>query len=520
MALTLVLALHHPFSVRGQVPTFEWASLLTFQDPPHHAIDTQVDRDGNVIVAHYNWDNWATSLTTSKTWSDHVVLKLDPAGNLLWQLAVLPNISKLAVDAAGNTYVAGSLLRGHPNNPVMPATYFTSRGISTTGNGTAYVARIAPGGELEWVRLDGGAAVADANDVAIAADGSYFMAGIYTRSAATFGSTVLPAPLTTRARNAFVAKYAADGTLEWIRPGESADENVFAGQIALGPGNSLFLNWNGATINFGPGGEAISGSPLIRFSSSGDLLWAKPQGSFVTRIATDAEGNAFVTKRFDGLVLAKFNPDGTLLWERRPEELDPDFVNYRALAVNARGDAYAAGYFESPRVNGVRQPSRLTFGTHTVTTMATDGFVVKFDSTGKPMWLTQTFNRDGDTEIRALACDPRGGGLAILGGTRGTVELGNTLFDAPDAAAGGRGVFVARLAEPVPVTVELKVTRTDSGLMLSWPTTSSGFVLEKTGTLGADSWAAVAGTPVVEGGRNVMTLEVSGTGEFYRLRRP
>lgn len=152
--------------------------------------------------------------------------------------------------------------------------------------------------------------------------------------------------------------------------------------------------------------------------------------------------------------------------------------------------------------------------------MTTDGFVVKFDSTGNPSWLTQTFNRDGDTDIRALACDPRDGGLAVLGVTRGTVELGDTLFDAPDAAAGGGGVFVARLAEPVPATVELSVTRTGSGLMLSWPTTSSGFVLERTGTLGPDSWAAVAGTPVVEGDRNVMTLEMSRTAEFYRLRRP
>lgn len=359
----------------AQSPTFEWANLLVAEAPPYDAIDTQVDGDGNVLAAYRAWDNNATSITTSLTWSDNVVLKLDSAGNLIWKLAVLPNIRRLAVDSSGNTYVAGSLLRGHPDNPVMSASYFVRRGISVTGTGTAYVARISPAGQLEWVRLDGGTAVADANAVAVAADGSYFVARIYTKTAATFGSTPLPTPVTTKARNVFVVKYAANGTAQWVRVGQTPDQNTFQGQLALGPANSLVLGWNAAELTFGEAGEAITGAQLVRFNADGQCLGTRRVEGYATSLAVDPQGHALVAS--DPLVLTRFNPDGEQLWQRRAEVVSDSF-RYQGLAVDARGDCYATGYFMSRYVDGRVLPGRVSFDSNTAETTALfELFVVK-----------------------------------------------------------------------------------------------------------------------------------------------
>ncbi len=65
----------------------------------------------------------------------------------------------------------------------------------------------------------------------------------------------------------------------------------------------------------------------------------------------------------------------------------------------------------------------------------------------------------------------------------------------------------------------LNVAFANGKILISWPTTATGFILESTATLGAGvSWSAVGANPVVNNGQNQVTLDPAGTAQFYRTR--
>lgn len=58
-------------------------------------------------------------------------------------------------------------------------------------------------------------------------------------------------------------------------------------------------------------------------------------------------------------------------------------------------------------------------------------------------------------------------------------------------------------------------------LLVSWPATMTGYVLESAESLGGvNPWSEVASAPALVGLRNVVATPVSGPAKFYRLRKP
>jgi len=57
-------------------------------------------------------------------------------------------------------------------------------------------------------------------------------------------------------------------------------------------------------------------------------------------------------------------------------------------------------------------------------------------------------------------------------------------------------------------------------LLIFWPVTSPGFVLETSGTLSPATWVLVPYSPIQIGDQYLIPLEMSGTKGFYRLRFP
>ncbi|PYX63925.1 MAG: hypothetical protein DMG78_31085, partial [Acidobacteria bacterium] len=60
----------------------------------------------------------------------------------------------------------------------------------------------------------------------------------------------------------------------------------------------------------------------------------------------------------------------------------------------------------------------------------------------------------------------------------------------------------------------LTATRSGSELILSWPTSATGFTLESTGALPASSWTTVGGVV-----NNSVTNTIGPGNKFYRLRK-
>jgi hypothetical protein len=84
-----------------------------------------------------------------------------------------------------------------------------------------------------------------------------------------------------------------------------------------------------------------------------------------------------------------------------------------------------------------------------------------------------------------------------------------------DDGLGNRG-----LANPVNVVYPpgLGTTVNGSSLLIYWPAGSPAFTLETSSTLNSPNWVTVVPGPVTIGGQNFVSLPISTTNNFYRLR--
>jgi uncharacterized repeat protein (TIGR03803 family) len=100
------------------------------------------------------------------------------------------------------------------------------------------------------------------------------------------------------------------------------------------------------------------------------------------------------------------------------------------------------------------------------------------------------------------------GGLTLSGNfLYGTAGSGGTL---------GHGT-VFSISLPV-LRPPLTITPLGQNVVLSWPTTATGFTLQATTNFGTSSiWATNFPTPVVANGVNTVTNPISGTQQFFRL---
>ena len=148
-----------------------------------------------------------------------------------------------------------------------------------------------------------------------------------------------------------------------------------------------------------------------------------------------------------------------------------------------------------------------------------------------------------------VACFGRAssGGWAILAGISPVVDTviaeGDSLFGSTIIGLGGPGanglnnngqiVFMYSLANGVqgiaiatptnaaaPVLPELRIQQPDPlHVTLAWTTTVAGFGLEAASSLAAPTWNPVTNTPVLDGQRCCVILEVGTAPQFFRLRQ-
>jgi hypothetical protein len=109
------------------------------------------------------------------------------------------------------------------------------------------------------------------------------------------------------------------------------------------------------------------------------------------------------------------------------------------------------------------------------------------------------------------------GGPYSLSGTIGQPDAGQMSGGNYTLDEGLWSILATAQSPPAP---SLTIRQAGANITLSWPSPSTGFVLEQSSVLAPASWSTVSPTPADDGVIRSVTLPASGGTRFFRLRRP
>lgn len=243
----------------------------------------------------------------------------------------------VALGADGSALLTGSsrgnvvLFPGEPDETEVVSP------ITTGAGDDIFVGSLDQAGGVTWARIDGSGAKDRANAVAVLEDGASIATGVYSgdtpNQSAYFGygepdETVIE-PF--GYGDIFLARYAADGTLDWVVRAGSDFIDQAQGLAAWSDGSSVVTGFYHTGAVFGEGGP----------------------NETVLKIPLGGRRTVFV---------ARYSPDGALEWATRAA-YDYDAVG-TAAAITADGAVLVAGYFEGTAVFGEGEPHETVLESH------------------------------------------------------------------------------------------------------------------------------------------------------------
>jgi len=489
------------------------------------------DRAGAIAVDAANNIYLAGSAETEGSDTTFAVVKLSPAGSVLWHAnysgsrgGVGGQARAVTVDSAGNVYAAG----------------FVGDGVIFNTNYDYLVVKLGPDGAERWAqRYNGpGNGFDQATEVAVDTEGGVYVSGF------SYGLGHDWATL----------KYGPDGAPQWERrhsgPGSSDDR---VGDMAFAPGGNLVVT--GVTQNTGDGltndietltydpqgalgwqrrwtataasheiardldvdaaGRiAITGttaetaSPyavpfpvMLRYDAAGTLLQTiQGDGAGGDAVDLDAAGNVYITGSLlgtpGGSATARYDTAGTRTWFA-PLTLDStDALSIAAVAVDSTGAVTVAGTVRD------------------VFTGNGDYLAIRYAADGRELWRHR-FNGtgDGEDQVAGLAID--GADAALVTGTSWSnyLSLGGTADDIVTLR------FAAGQAPPLAAPSNLEASAISSSqIRLRWQDnagTETGFRIERCQGAGCTGF-----TQIALAGRDATSYVDSGLARntFYTYR--
>lgn len=230
---------------------------------------------------------------------------------------------------------------------------------------------------------------------------------------------------------------------------------------------------------------------FAKYAPDGTLLWARSVGGTGVEsgydIGTDATGNVYITGNFNGsadfdpgpgqqvltsagsfdIFLAKYTPDGALLWARNMG--GTQFEEGRGLAVNAAGQCAVAGIFtgETDLDPDTAVAAFQSFGEN-------DVFLALYDADGRLTGAGQ-MGGAGFERVLAMTMDADGD-LYIAGHFQGSADFDPSDDNALLDSNGDSDLFFARYG---------------AGGHLKWARSAGSFLYEEVRDIAVDRWGHV-----------------------------
>jgi Bacterial Ig domain/Putative binding domain, N-terminal len=254
-----------------------------------------------------------------------------------------------------------------------------------------------PTGTCLWSRHFGGSTVnaGGASPASIREDknGNVVVVGGFSGSVDFGGGTVA----STNGQEMFIVKYDASGTYLWSRQISSSGGNQATGVAVDSNNNLVVVGWFAGTIDFGAGPLSSAGS------------W--------------------------DIFVAKFAPDGTLVWAKRFG--GSAWESFSTVALDASNNIFITGFygFTGTTIDFGGGPLPLPGGD---SNFQNNMFVAKLDSSGNYIWA-KGYAGSGDIQGNGIAVDGNGD-VAVAGSFQQTVNFGGASF----TSAGNYDMFVAK----------------------------------------------------------------------------
>jgi hypothetical protein len=364
-------------------------------------------------------------------------------GNVLWAKTWLANSADaVVVDAAGNTYVAGTY---YGTNVDFDGTALSSMG----GMQDIFVAQLDPQGKLLWVKSFGSAGADFVHAIALGANNDLYIAGeINGTGSIDFGTTVTGSG---GSQTGFVAKLSTAGVAAWGVAFTSASSNSLQCKSLAVVGTTLgaACNFNGPLFSY-TGGSATNHDATANNAGDGVIVGIDISGASPNVTWSNAIGSAGAADRVSTIA-----PHGTT-----------DFL-----------------------ISGTTTGTGITDNKATITLPhigaagANNAFYARIAaSTGKADPWTKGYGDamgDGGVQGSVVAVDPTGT-LAYFGGaitTRGDVGTGTI------ASSGIDDAYCSQVSLTDESTKWLKIA--------GGSTTTNNLVVESTVSIAVDKWSEV-----------------------------
>lgn len=309
----------------------------------------------------------------------------------------------VAVDAAGNIYIAGYL-----TIPSATLAEFDGTTVARKGVIDMFIAKYNSALVLQWVRTFGGSgAIVNPHKIAVDASGKINIVGVFSGTA-DFGLGNRTSAGTAH-NDIFLAQYNSDGTtLNWIKQfGNANTENLNEESV-----NAMAVN-----------------------SATGDILIA---GIFSYTVdfseGTAAPLTGFITGQSDSFV-AKYSSAGVHAWSKNWSNQGDDAIT--ALIVDVSGNVFLGGSISSGAVNFGGGAIQNTNSNPAGTPLAM--FLVKLSGAGAHLY-SKGYN---DAEVKTLALTTDGNYIVVAGSFSGSVNVGGSTFTNPGSSS-DKSIFLAK----------------------------------------------------------------------------
>jgi hypothetical protein len=321
--------------------------------------------------------------------------------------AALLAVLVAATPAAAATVVSQTTWGGTSLDDATAVATAPDGGYYLTGTTTlppvgeqVFLIKVAADGSVAWQRSWGATprGLYEANDVAVAPDGSVYVTGLF-------------GPHGTQAGDVLLLKFSPDGALIWQRSWDSGGTET-GEAIAIGGDGSIYVS--------GGSNSLVALGPLValRFAPDGTLVWQRTWSEVASgdALAIGPDGNVHVAGvaprpgggfNFD-MVLLTLSPQGTLLWQRELAAGN-DADARGGVAVGSDGSIYVAGGLQA--VQG--------------RTAVNDTLLAKFGPTGSLAWARAYGAGDDDFPGGAVVLPD---GTLLVGGTTQSAFVGGASF--------------------------------------------------------------------------------------------